>query len=548
MFYGSETAKACVAVNGAWSMRLLNVLPALLFSTAALLRADVTINSGTITSTGGYPPQGSINIQGPNLTLQGNTRDGSIGLLNVIPDLNGKSVTILPQATATSGGPLSLVYNGNSYGSILVALNFAGAPVTVANPFPAAAFGNYQGDISAVPFTMSGSITVFSGPLNGPVLFTVPISGSGLYSAHVQGNFLAGGPGRIPGGLVTYTFYPSPSTLFSTDTSTQGAWTGNYGGEGFFLANGPSSPPSYATLGFSQASTYTWANQTTDPRALQNGLGAASNIASAYDGNSFNININFSDGFAHRVALYLLDFDTTSRSETITITNTFTQAVLDTETFSNFNNGIYAIWNLQGNVTINVSRSGGSAAVVSGIFFGSPGSISGPGPGSSSSASYIGVDTATKGSWTGGYGANGYLIANNTGVAPAYATASVTGDFTYTWAAQTSDPRALQSFPYATTGIASSYTQYGGQSFTISININDGGTHRIALYLLDWEAAGRVETITITDPSTGALLDSETFSGFQNGEYPSWLIKGNVLVKVTPVGTFSPVVSGVFFN
>ena len=66
--------------------------------------------------------------------------------------------------------------------------------------------------------------------------------------------------------------------------------------------------------------------------------------------------------------------------------------------------------------------------------------------------------------------------------------------------------------------------------------------------MLDWDNAGRAETITISDLSTGAVLDTRTFSGFQGGQYASWMISGNVVIRVTPAAGSSPVVSGVFFN
>jgi hypothetical protein len=93
---------------------------------------------------------------------------------------------------------------------------------------------------------------------------------------------------------------------------------------------------------------------TNDPRALQNGVQATSRIASAYVGNA-NISIDFTDNNIHRVSLYLLDFDTDTRSETLTITEANTGAVLDQQTISNFHNGAYVNFDLTGNVVIHVT-------------------------------------------------------------------------------------------------------------------------------------------------------------------------------------------------
>jgi hypothetical protein len=60
--------------------------------------------------------------------------------------------------------------------------------------------------------------------------------------------------------------------------------------------------------------------------------------------------------------------------------------------------------------------------------------------------------------------------------------------------------------------------------------------------------SSRNETITILDSLTNTVLDTENFSGFHNGQYAAWNIKGNVTMTVTPNGYVSPAVSGIFFN
>ena len=62
-----------------------------------------------------------------------------------------------------------------------------------------------------------------------------------------------------------------------------------------------------------------------------------------------------------------------TRSETITITDAVTHATLDSQTISNFHNGVYTVWNIQGHVTIQVTNNAGSLnGVVSGLFFKNP--------------------------------------------------------------------------------------------------------------------------------------------------------------------------------
>jgi hypothetical protein len=78
--------------------------------------------------------------------------------------------------------------------------------------------------------------------------------------------------------------------------------------------------------------------------------------------------VNLRDGRYHGIELYLLDWDSTSRAETISILDAESNTVLDTETYSSFHNGEWADWDVRGHVLIQVTRTGGANAVVSGIF------------------------------------------------------------------------------------------------------------------------------------------------------------------------------------
>ena len=320
------------------------------------------------------------------------------------------------------------------------------------------------------------------------------------------------------------------------NSATQGTWTGIYGSDGYLIANDVTNAPSYASVSLTGSSAYTWTASTTDPRALQTSSGASTRIASTfYSTSNFTINVNITDGNTHRIGLYLLDWDSAGRSETVSILDAGTNAVLDTQSFSGFQGGQYAVWNVSGHVLVKVTLSGGGNAVVSGIFF-DP----------SSSAKYDGTDAVTQGTWTGTYGEDGVVIANGTNNAPSYAGVSISGASSYTWTASTTDPRALQTARGSSTRIASTF--YSASTITFNVNLTDGKTHRVGLYLLDWDAAGRAETISVLDAGTNAVLDTETYSGFQNGQYAVWNLKGHVLIQVTVTAGSNAVVSGLFFG
>jgi hypothetical protein len=162
------------------------------------------------------------------------------------------------------------------------------------------------------------------------------------------------------------------------------------------------------------------------------------------------------------------------------------------------------------------------------------------------SATYAGLDTTTQGTWTGKYGADGYIVANDATNPPAYATVSLTGDSLYTWAASTTTVSALQASSGSSKRMASCY--YSTTHFTMNLNLTDGNAHQIALYLLDWSGTARSETISILDAVSNAVLYTGSFSSFHNGEYAVWNVQGHVLIQVTKTGGTNAVVSGIFFD
>jgi hypothetical protein len=80
------------------------------------------------------------------------------------------------------------------------------------------------------------------------------------------------------------------------------------------------------------------------------------------------MDVEFTDGKAHQVAMYCLDW-TGGRAEVIDVLDAVTGARLDTRTISSFTNGQYLIWNIAGHVVFRITSTS-SNAVVSGVFFG----------------------------------------------------------------------------------------------------------------------------------------------------------------------------------
>jgi hypothetical protein len=161
------------------------------------------------------------------------------------------------------------------------------------------------------------------------------------------------------------------------DTGTSGSWHGIYGTDGYFVAQDSQIMPDYASFTVQNGDTSAWTTSTTDLRALETGSGSGRIASSWYSFTGFNFDVNFSDGKLHQFALYALDWDNQGRSETVQIVDATTNAILDTRTISNFDNGTYAVWNVSGNVKINIAPTVGPNAVISGAFF-DPATSSGP--------------------------------------------------------------------------------------------------------------------------------------------------------------------------
>ena len=338
----------------------------------------------------------------------------------------------------------------------------------------------------------------------------------------------------------------STAAFLGTDVTNEGAWRNAYGADGYDIAADSSAGnpkiPSYATLSVTGAQTYVWSTNTADPRALQN-VAATTHIASAwYSSSTMSFNVNLTDGMSHEVSLYAVDFDNHARSEQVQVIDAATGTVLSTQTLNSFGAGDYLSWNVSGNVVIKVTNLNPKAnAVISGIFFGGKPSVT--------SATFLGTDTTTQGKWHGVYGADGNDLVADTSSGnpkiPSYATLSVTGTQTYVWAASTTDPRALQNAAN-TSSIAA--TWYSSSTMSFNLNLTDGKTHKMSLYAVDFDNHNRSEEIQVIDAATGTVLSTQTISSFKNGEYLSWNISGNVVIKVTNLNpSANAVVSGLFF-
>lgn len=379
--------------------------------------------------------------------------------------------------------------------------------------------------------------------------FTVRIKASGGIPANavLSGIFFdAAGTALPPPPPPTDT----SATFVGTDNYTKGNWTGNYGADGFSVIGENANLPNWTQLSVTNQNAYTWAASTTDVRALKKASNSNDRIASTYYSPAqFDLSFDFTDGQVHRLALYSLDWEGNGRKQTFELINTETGVVLDTRSITNFNSGVYTVWQVKGKVTVRVKNAGGvpANAVLSGIFFDPAGTVlPTPPPPDPTAASFVRFDSSSSGNWLSSYGGEGYSIVNETTSLPAYAQLSVTGQNPYTWAASTADVRALVKASNPAERIASTY--YTPSQMELNFNLTDGLTHRLALYSLDWEGNTRTQTFELINTDSGAVLDTRTINSFNSGGYLVWDVRGKFTVRVKKVAGPNAVLSGIFLD
>ena len=343
---------------------------------------------------------------------------------------------------------------------------------------------------------------------------------------------------------------PPPATgtaaFVKTDTATAGSWKGVYGADGAAVIGDTTAYPSYVSVTPAGNSSWVWTSSTSDTRAPQK-LAASDRVAACwYSSSSFTLDLNFTDGNTHQVAVYVLDWDNYfGRTERLDVLDT-SGNVLDTRSAVSFQGGQYFVWNLSGHVVVRLTNTNpNSNAVMSGIFFGGAGAAA---PAQIvSTAAFVKNDPTTSGSWQSVYGLDGAAVMGDTSVFPSYVTLTPAANSFWSWTSSTSDTRAPQR---VTSSGREAACWYSGTSFTIDLNFSDSNTHQVSLYLLDWDSyqGGRTERLEILDPS-GNVLDTRNAASFQNGQYFVWNVSGHVVARITNTNPASnAVISGVFFR
>lgn len=171
--------------------------------------------------------------------------------------------------------------------------------------------------------------------------------------------------------------------------------------------------------------------------------------------------------------------------------------------------------------------------------------IQSSGGGSPGEAVFIARDTSTGGNWKRFYGSEGYNVIGKQQLLPNYAQVTPVAKNDWIWTDSTSDTRALL-WPSEGGRIAACW--YSSTAFELNINLTDGRTHRVAVYLCDWDNNGRAQTVEVINAANGAVLNSQSVTAFSGGQYLIWDIKGQVRLRFTRSTGANAVMSGLFFG
>ena len=159
------------------------------------------------------------------------------------------------------------------------------------------------------------------------------------------------------------------ASFVGSDSNTEGNWIGLYGTQGYNVVGSGVLNPTFATVTPAGQSLYGWSTPPLSAKqALEVPPSGASRIAAVwYSSTSFTIDVDVAAGHSYNLELYLLDYDSRGRAENISLTDTTTNTLLNSQHVSNFASGEYLTWTISGNVLITFTRTAGANAVLSGL-------------------------------------------------------------------------------------------------------------------------------------------------------------------------------------
>ena len=158
------------------------------------------------------------------------------------------------------------------------------------------------------------------------------------------------------------------------DHSTKGDWIGTYGGLGYVLPAGATNLPSnYRAT--TTAGSFMFEGWDTNRASLLWPESPEGRFAACYfvnGGDTLQINAAALHGRWTRFGLYFFDRGGTGRAQEVELFDEASGVSLDRRTLESFSNGVYLVWNIQGNVRVAIRSLNDYNVIVNAIFFDPP--------------------------------------------------------------------------------------------------------------------------------------------------------------------------------
>ncbi len=155
-----------------------------------------------------------------------------------------------------------------------------------------------------------------------------------------------------------------------------------------------------------------------------------------------------------------------------------------------------------------------------------------------SSAAFLGTDETTLGTWATHYGSDGFIMpryfyGRDCQALPDYLCAVDYGTFTgrqfSLWKNATSSTLLTSPISYCARYLGALETS-SSDSFTLYVN--DTRPHQLALYVCDYDKAGREESIEVQDLQGHVLVPARTVDNFQLGKWLRYQFSGSIQLRL----------------
>jgi hypothetical protein len=155
-----------------------------------------------------------------------------------------------------------------------------------------------------------------------------------------------------------------------------GDWVGVYGADGYGLAawNRRSDlvSPDFPSIALLKGRRTRWASPTTETRALESPDQSERRAATYYHKSQLKVQLSFTAAYSGNLHLYALDWDSTTRRQTVTVDDGNGSQTIDLTT--SFNEGFWMHFPIDvgagETVLITATKTAGSNAVIAGMFLG----------------------------------------------------------------------------------------------------------------------------------------------------------------------------------